>query len=62
MNQESEGTNGKIVVVGLLLLGLIGGAVLSHYMPRENPKATVPGSPYYSPPKTEELKAAETTH
>ncbi len=52
--------NGKLVVAGLLVLGLLGGVVLSHFMPRENPKATVPGSPYYSPPTTEELKAAET--
>jgi hypothetical protein len=52
----SPGTNGKLVVVVMLIMGLILGFILSRMMPRTNPKLAEPGSPYYSPPTNEELK------
>lgn len=54
---QVPGTNGKIIVVVMLILGAIGGFILSRYMPRRNPKQTDPGSPFYSAPTDEELKA-----
>jgi hypothetical protein len=51
-----SGKNGKRVVLALLIAGLIGGLVLSHYMPRRNPRLAEPGSPYYSPPDDNDLK------
>jgi hypothetical protein len=52
-----KGTNGKLVVIVLLILGVILGFTLSRMMPHTNPRAADPGSPYYSPPTNEELKA-----
>ena len=54
---QKLGINGKVVVLCLLLAGTIIAIVLSRNMPRQNPKHTEPGSPYYSPPTDEELKA-----
>jgi hypothetical protein len=57
MSQKPHGINGKVVVLCLLLAGTIVAIILSRNIPRHNPKQTEPGSPYYSPPTAEELKA-----
>ena len=54
---QVPGASGKLIVLVLLAFGAIGGYFLSRNMPRANPKHTDPGSPYYSPPSDEELKA-----
>lgn len=51
------GNNGKLVVVVMLVLGSVAGYFLSRNMPRRNPKLSDPGSPYYSPPNEDEIKA-----
>jgi len=53
---QVPGTSGKLIVLALLILGLIGGYFLYRNVPRTNPKHADPGSPYYSPPSDEELK------
>ena len=50
MSDEKRGVNGKIVVVVMLVLGLIGGLLLSRNMPYSNPAESDEGSPYYSRP------------
>jgi hypothetical protein len=49
--------NGQTVVLILLVLGLAGALFLSRNIPRRNPKLSDPGSPYYSPPNDDEIKA-----
>ena len=59
---EEPGTNGKIVVIIMLVIGLIGGLLLSHNMPYSNPAENDEGSPYYSRPNDEQIKILKEKH
>ena len=54
--------NGKSVVIAMLLLGLVGGWVLSRNMPYSNPVETDEGSPYYSRPTDDQVKLLKEKH
>ena len=58
VSTKSKG-NGKLVVIVMLVVGSAAGFLLSRYMPRRNPKLSDPGSPYYSPPNEDEIKAMD---
>ena len=64
MEDDSGGkrTNGKIIVAAMLLLGLVGGWILSRNMPYSNPVETDEGSPYYSRPTDEQVKQLKEKH
>ncbi|MEI6231679.1 MAG: hypothetical protein WCT04_01400 [Planctomycetota bacterium] len=59
---DESGTNGKIVVIVMLIMGLIGGLLLSRNMPYSNPAETDEGSPYYSRPNDEQIKILKDKH
>lgn len=59
---KGAGTNGKIVVVAMLCLGLVGGIILSRNMPYSNPAEADEGSPYYSRPTDEQVKILKEKH
>lgn len=64
LDDDSGGkrTNGKIIVVAMLLLGVVGGWILSRNMPYSNPVETDEGSPYYSRPTDEQVKQLKEKH
>ena len=57
-----KGTNGKIVVIVMLAMGLVGGWILSRNMPYSNPVETDEGSPYYSRPTDEQVRQLKEKH
>lgn len=59
---DKKGTSGKIVVLVMLVLGLIGGFLLSRNMPYANPVETDEGSPYYSRPTDEQVRLLKEKH
>jgi len=52
-NNEPRKTNGKWVVIGLLLVGLLLTTLRWIYIPKTNPRQADPGNPFYSPPRAE---------
>ncbi len=59
---KGEGTDGKIVVVVMLCIGLVGAILVSRNMPYSNPAEADEGSPYYSRPTDEQVKILKEKH